>query len=446
MQRRDDLIGLLRSLDRALSTVAPPPGHEARLRARLAPDPRSQRGPIAVRTIALAFCALLAAAGVWLAWTSPSAPDVAVQPIAAPSASEEIGAEPRPSPSATSSASTPRRRPLRMVPALPVRLAPPHSERAPGPPSPEPFAPRPPAPETPARTALAPVTPSAPDAPATPARDRAALQSGRPAPGALAFDAPAAREGRDGPLLRMGALSESGRAASDSAAAHASSGAAHGSTPRPAHEPTSPEPQDPKPESPADTCQWSLLDLGGKCLSPADLKAMAVATCEGSGQTLGDLAPAFDCEGGSTMAKLSCCEPGSGAATPDNPEMTCKQLTVGDGVTCLYSGVLEKQAAAACELSGLVFGKSAVEIDCGDGTAALITAWCCPPANEPAANEPSPAFGGAVGDGTSCVQDDLLEAEASEQCEALGLKLFDFYAAADCEGDASTIAKYLCVK
>jgi hypothetical protein len=201
------------------------------------------------------------------------------------------------------------------------------------------------------------------------------------------------------------------------------------------------EAPEPKPAATPDDCEWGAIELGSKCATPDEMKKIAFALCEAKGLALGDLAPALDCGGlGSSFAKVACCGP---AAPPEaDSDAVCKQVAAGDGTTCQDAGALEKLAAVTCASWGMALAKSWVEAGCAAGGATLVTGECCPLP----ANDSGPFFGGVVGDGAVCVPDDKLEDDASEQCQALGLVLLDFYPADDCEADASTIAKYMCGK
>lgn len=176
----------------------------------------------------------------------------------------------------------------------------------------------------------------------------------------------------------------------------------------------------------------------GECLSPDAIKALAWAACESEGLTLSELIPAMDCApGASTNAKVTCCGPG---AAPSESTPECSPLTVGDGLTCVDTAILEEQAESVCAASGMSLAKVEPGVACAPGAAAQLHGWCCPAADPNL--EPPPD--GTLGDMVTCVANEKLALAASATCDSLGLVLLDLWTADDCDGDASTTAKYLC--
>lgn len=443
MPHRDDLIGLLRSLDGTLRTLPPRAGHEARLRARLAAA-RPGEGRRAVRQLALAVCVIAALLGVWLSWGPRRAPEVAVQPAPLPSPSEVVR-EPRPSPSDSGSAA-PRRAPSRrlITPALPV--LPPHSELSP-PSVPPPYFEAPSSP----RVAPAPGRPAQASPPAL-ADDAAPPRAGAAAPGshpaapfALAWN---------GSIGALGPARETPPATAGDARPGSSGGSGRGATsPEPAHqrpEPSADEAEepavnvghDPDPNDPeaANVCEGTALDLD-ECTSAEELKLIAGKVCEAAGLSLAELWPALDCDGvDSTVAKLLCCGPGGPPAPGEGEGQACKTLSAGDGVTCVPTATLELQIAATCAMWKMDLAHAEALPGCGDGLTAYVKAECCTPAQA----SPEPFAGGAVGDGVTCRSNQDLAIEASKTCEGLGLTLLEVYTANDCGADSSRYAKYMC--
>lgn len=442
MPRRDDLIGLLRTLDETMSTIAPPAGHEARLRARLALGSAPARGRSVARPLVLALAAVAAATGVWVAWTAPPAPELSVRPLPAPSASAsaDVIAEPRPDPTATPTA-TPRWLPERTVPALP--MLPPHSENAPEP-GPAPPFPAPPPPEThAARERWTMVTPAMPreasvSAASAAPRDRSAGRAS--SPGAWSDGASVPRnEGRGAELGAMGSLVGEPFAASAGAhhGASSESEASPGGADGAANE-----------EEPASECVWGSIGVGGTCLAPGELKDLGSAICAAKGETMADLQPSFDCaNGGSTDAKLLCC--GSAAATPgpEEPPAKCETVTIGDGATCTDAMSLEIAAKELCATMGMMVVVLGGIDDCNGGGSTMAKVQCCAAEGatvpDPAASEGDYVWG-ALGDGITCVPDATFMAAALDACDAEGLVLIDFVATGDCAPAVSRMAKYGC--
>lgn len=435
MPDRDDLIGLLRSLDGALRTVEPALGHEARLRARLAAESGARRPAIAparriAQPLALVLCAAAAGGAAWLALSSARAPEPSAQPLVAPpAASEAIGAEPRPEPPASSRSSRPS--PWRPAPVLP--LLPPHGEIAPTPSNDR--APVPADTAAPARRAQAPVTPRS--TPAVP-DGRLALSTAARAPRPAAWGATAAAspEARAAAPTNMGTLSGEGRGSASSApGTRGSTSSSTGATGT--KQPVS------GPDQAASSCEAEALDFGDKCLDPGDLKEMAFELCDAKGLVLTGLDSAASCgSGGVALAKVTCCPPGP--PSPADPYWACKPVSAGDEITCVDPALLEKQLSALCASWSMSSAKVEVAVPCSDGSAAAVEGLCCPPVAPP--SDPGPAPAGLVGDGASCTPDDKLEDSASFVCQSLGLSLLDFSAADDCDADTSTVAKYVCGK
>lgn len=435
MPRRDDLIGLLRSLDGALKTVEPAPGHEARLRARLA-EASGERAPARriARPLALALCALAAGGATWLAWSRSRAPEPSAQPAGAPQASGVIFAPPRPEPPA--SAPPPRPSPRRAPPVLP--LLPPHGELAPSPAprqddvAPAPVDIAPPRAERGVEPAFkAQVTTARED-------DKRAASKGNSAPRQLGWIAPGAAPAAQGPgspgLPALGTLS--GDARSPASSAGSGRGAPYG-----AGDPGTKLPVSTAPPG-APSCESEALDFGGKCVDAADFKEISSGHCDGKGLVLAGLDVAVGCgAGGVAVGKVTCCSPGS-SSEPADPYAACKWLEAGDGVTCVDAAILEKELAATCVSWSMTFAKAEVVVPCSGGEAALSKGICCPP--EAPAGDTGPSPSGLVGDGLACTPDEKLEDVASATCLSLGLVLLDFWPAEDCDADTSTAAKYMC--
>lgn len=327
------------------------------------------------------------------------------------------------------------------MPALPI--LPPRSDRAPSPPD---RAPRSLARSDAAREE-APVLPSRPDrasdrlntdgiqsAPARPAPPGVPARTARsegpwgaPSAGAPPQDgwAGGAREPALGPMGNLTGLSRAGGGAHGSPAAAPAHGSGQASsTPRGEDEPADP------------ACSWTAVDLAPKCVPLADLKAVAAAACPAPGLVMADLVPAVICDGGAgaSSAQVQCCE----ADVAPDPLAGCKPVAAGDALTCTDAALLLKQADATCASWGGTLAQPELSGGCGAGAATLVTAACCP------APDPGPSPAGALGDGLKCIQNDTLEEAAWQICEAQDLVLVDFYPMDDCDGDASTAAKYIC--
>lgn len=134
------------------------------------------------------------------------------------------------------------------------------------------------------------------------------------------------------------------------------------------------------PGEPANVCVGSLLGDGTTCASPTELKELAIATCDAQGMFAADLSLAFDCEdGGSTTAKLTCCEPGP-ANDPGDPNGPDKPSDpgepsdpgnwmwglLGDNETCLDNDVYFQLAVDACDAAGLVLVDFVTTNDCSE--------------------------------------------------------------------------------
>lgn len=440
---REDLMELLRALDGAMRALAPPPGHEARMRARLesaaASGRASLRRPASApsRAFGLVLAAVLVLVGVWIA-RGTIEPEVSVQPLPAPAPSAEISAEPV-APTATSA--PPRWLPRRPVPALPI--LPPRSEVAPAVPSP--------APRALARTDAAQdeARGPAPFDHRTPGEEEANREAPSPARTDPRAHGPAGRSGRGGD---WGTATTGGRAQEGSrepavgrmgtitGLSRSGGGAQDGPATPPVHRPgqdpaTGPSDGDP---APGPECSWTAVELAPKCVPFADLEGIAAGACGAAGMVLSEVAPGASCGDGATFsaAKVRCCE----ADDSTDPLAACKPVSAGDGLTCSDAAALMKEADALCLSWGgsLVQPELVVPPGCGAGTALLATGQCCP------APDPGPSPAGAVGDGLECLQDDVLEEMAWLICQEQGLSLVDFFAPDDCGDDASTSAKYLC--
>lgn len=58
---------------------------------------------------------------------------------------------------------------------------------------------------------------------------------------------------------------------------------------------------------PSFTCVWDVIEKGGACLDPTEIKDIAIAKCGALGGFVSALDQASDCVEGSTLVKLSCC-------------------------------------------------------------------------------------------------------------------------------------------
>lgn len=440
MPRRDDLIGLLCSLDGAMKALGPEPGHEARMRARLARE-AGGRGVGALRparALALVFCGAAALVAPWLVCAPPRDPDLSMRPLPAPPASAEATSEPPAPPS--SSQAPPRWLPRRPVPALPI--LPPRSEVAPSAPEPPARADASPA-EASSRRSRPEPTPAVQDANSAHAPDARRDAAGVAAPAygrglPITGDyqgSPGNVAGARGPALGpMGSLAGAPWPAARAHGAPSHDGAPGGDDrdlPAPTHGGAAAEPA---------ACEWTVLDLGGACAGHAEIKQLAAEMCGAGGLVMANLEPAPGCSGeGASLAKVQCCAANEAGA--QDPYGGCKPLSAGDGVTCTDSGLLVKQAAETCASWGGALAQPEVAPGCGAGAGALVTALCCPPQE---AADPGPAPAGVVGDGIECIPNDALEEAAVQVCDALDLTLVDFFAADDCEDDMSTAAKYIC--
>ncbi|WP_437597465.1 hypothetical protein [Sorangium sp. So ce590] len=165
-------------------------------------------------------------------------------------------------------------------------------------------------------------------------------------------------------------------------------------------------------------------------------------------------------EAGATPGEEEACSGGllfDGVTCADD----CTSGVLGDGVTCQDPSTLIAQGTPICEEAGLVlrdlqFDKGDYEV-CGGGVREA-TYLCCPPWPEPPPEEPPSlppplpppwegpgCTAGLVGDGATCEDPTALKDEAFAICQALGLPLryFDAAASMPC-GAGSLQAVYAC--
>ncbi len=191
----------------------------------------------------------------------------------------------------------------------------------------------------------------------------------------------------------------------------------------------------------------------GQGVSP-DGKDLDTSTAE-AGAT-----PGVEAGAGATPGEEEACSGGllfDGVTCADD----CTSGVLGDGVTCQDPSALIAQGTPICEEAGLVlrdlqFDKGDYEV-CGGGVREA-TYLCCPPWPAPPPEEPPPlppplpppwegpgCTAGLVGDGVTCEDPTALKDEAFAICQALGLPLryFDAAASVPC-GAGSLQAVYAC--
>ena len=116
---------------------------------------------------------------------------------------------------------------------------------------------------------------------------------------------------------------------------------------------------------------------------------------------------------------------------------------LGDGMTCSPHADLEAQAIALCDSHSLPMVSFGVANDCVNvGESSYGKVACCP---EAAPSDPPPICSHhALGDGTTCADDEAWAAEAEAICAAEGRPVSAIGLAFDCADGTSSYGKLAC--
>lgn len=129
------------------------------------------------------------------------------------------------------------------------------------------------------------------------------------------------------------------------------------------------------------TCEVLLIGDQATCQSAGDIKAAGVDACAAAGLLAVDVSPGWDCpDGGSTIAKVLCCDSGAPAGDPVPPQGGPDPAGgFGDGVTCVPNSDYLAMAQAACAEIGMILMDLYTTDDCSASESRYAKYICAPP-------------------------------------------------------------------
>ncbi|MFO0658918.1 MAG: hypothetical protein U0165_03655 [Polyangiaceae bacterium] len=232
-----------------------------------------------------------------------------------------------------------------------------------------------------------------------------------------------------------------------------------------------------EPNDPGFACVWNVIDDGGVCLDPTNIKDRIFAACAELGGWPNEVEFSGDCPDGGTSAKFSCCvdptgapggdpggDPGQWPQDPNgDPSTTACSYDLLDGQgQCLPVGSTIDFLVNLCASRGEYLSEVSFSEDCADGGTFAKYSCCVDLAggpsdpndpgkpdpgtdpNDPGGYDPTADCSWSVVDGQgACLDVGQTISALIEVCAAQGAALSNIEPSGDCP-EGGTMLKFSC--
>lgn len=177
-------------------------------------------------------------------------------------------------------------------------------------------------------------------------------------------------------------------------------------------------------------CTVDIDGGNGACRSEVEWQRIVSQTCPAHGLTLVAYKTFEDCGPGKHRRVAYACCPADAPKPPSPPDPMCKEINLGDRMTCLGLDEWKRKAGATCEASKLQLTNLKAGSACGMGLYNTVVATCC--AVTPQPPNPGMCVASKLGDGMTCLDEASWKGLATRECTAKNLTLSDFRPTAVC--------------